>query len=128
MFFKKKKKDLENIEVNPLALDKPAFDEPIPDIQEGYNAGSKVMVRLVGNRPTKSYRVSGIDDVASKNNWKAWLYLAPVIVLVVIFLLYPLVNTFYIGDDFGDSRTCVLRTYIHILSNMFKIVLRALYT
>lgn len=97
MFFKKKKKDLENIEDNPLALDKPAFDEPIPDIQEGYNAGSKVMVRLVGNRPTKSYRVSGIDDVASKNNWKAWLYLAPVIVLVVIFLLYPLVNTFYIA-------------------------------
>lgn len=76
MFFKKKKQNLENVEDNPLALDKPAFDEPIPEIATGYNASSKVMVRLVGNRPTKSYRVSGIDDVASKNNWKAWLYLA----------------------------------------------------
>ena len=97
MFFKKKKQNLENVEDNPLALDKPAFDEPIPEIATGYNASSKVMVRLVGNRPTKSYRVSGIDDVASKNNWKAWLYLAPVIVLVVVFLLYPLINTFYIA-------------------------------
>lgn len=97
MFFKKKKKNLENVGDNPLALDKPAFDEPIPEIETGYNSNSKVMVRLVGRRPTKSYRVSGIDDVASKNNWKAWLYLAPVIVLVVVFLLYPLINTFYIA-------------------------------
>lgn len=97
MFFKKKKKNLENIDNNPLALDEPAFLEPIPDIQEGYHEDSKVMVRLVGNRPTKSYQVSGIDDVASKNNWKAWLYLAPVIVLVTVFLLYPLINTFFIA-------------------------------
>ena len=69
----------------------------IPDIQDGYDADSKVLVRLVGNRPTKAYQVSGIDDVASKNNWKAWLYLAPVIILVVIFLLYPLLNTIYIS-------------------------------
>jgi len=74
------------------------FDTGIPDIEEGYNSESKVVVRLVGNRrPTKSYRVSGIDDVASKNNWKAWLYLAPVIILVGIFLLYPLINTIYIA-------------------------------
>ena len=73
------------------------FDTGIPDIEEGYNSDSNVVVRLVGNRPTKSYRVSGIDDVASKNNWKAWLYLAPVIILVGIFLLYPLINTIYIA-------------------------------
>lgn len=73
------------------------FAGVIPDVQEGYNPDSKVLVRLVGNRPTKPYQVSGIDDVASKNNWKAWLYLAPVIILVVIFLLYPLLNTIYIA-------------------------------
>lgn len=69
----------------------------VPEIEEGYHHDSKVFVRLVGNKPTKAYQVSGIDDVASKNNWKAWLYLAPVLILVVIFLLYPLLNTIYIS-------------------------------
>lgn len=32
-----------------------------------------------------------------KNNWKAWLYLAPVLILMAIFLIYPLVNTFFIA-------------------------------
>ena len=73
------------------------FDTGIPDVAEGFDEKQNVVVRLVGKRPTKSYRVSGIDDVASKNNWKAWLYLAPVIILVAIFLLYPLVNTIYIA-------------------------------
>ena len=71
--------------------------DAVPDVEEGYHEDEKVVVRLVGKRPEKSYQVSGIDDVASKNNWKAWLYLAPVIILVVIFLLYPLINTIYIA-------------------------------
>ena len=33
----------------------------------------------------------------SKNNWKAWLYLAPVIILMAIFTFYPIVNTFYVS-------------------------------
>ncbi len=73
------------------------FDTGVPDIPEGYDQEKDVVVRLVGKKPTKSYRVSGIDDVASKNNWKAWLYLAPVVILVSIFLLYPLINTIYIA-------------------------------
>lgn len=32
-----------------------------------------------------------------KNNWKAWLYLAPVLILMAIFLIYPLINTFFIA-------------------------------
>ncbi|MFA5421429.1 MAG: sugar ABC transporter permease [Bacilli bacterium] len=28
-----------------------------------------------------------------KNNWKAWLYLAPVVILTGIFIFYPLINT-----------------------------------
>ncbi|MEG2269877.1 MAG: sugar ABC transporter permease [Bacilli bacterium] len=32
-----------------------------------------------------------------KNNWKAWLYLAPVLILMAIFLIYPLINTFFIS-------------------------------
>lgn len=33
----------------------------------------------------------------SKNNWKAWLYLAPAIILLGIFTFYPLINTILIS-------------------------------
>ncbi len=33
----------------------------------------------------------------TKNNWKAWLYLAPVIILLAVFTFYPIVNTFVVS-------------------------------
>lgn len=33
----------------------------------------------------------------SKNNYKGWLYLMPAIILIVVFTLYPIINTFYIS-------------------------------
>ena len=33
----------------------------------------------------------------SKNNWKAWLYLAPVLILMAVFTFYPLFNTILIA-------------------------------
>ena len=33
----------------------------------------------------------------SKNNWKAWLYLAPVIILMAVFTFYPILNTIRIS-------------------------------
>ena len=33
----------------------------------------------------------------SKNNWKAWLYLSPVIILMSVFTFYPIINTFAIS-------------------------------
>ena len=67
-------------------------------VQEGYNSQEKAIVRLVRpNNRKKEYQVSGLDDVASKNNWKGWLYLAPVIILIGVFLLYPLINTIIIA-------------------------------
>ena len=33
----------------------------------------------------------------SKNNWKAWLYLAPVIILLAVFTFYPIINTVYVS-------------------------------
>lgn len=33
----------------------------------------------------------------TKNNWKAWLYLAPALILMCIFTFYPLFNTFIIA-------------------------------
>ena len=71
---------------------------------EGYIAEEKAIIRLVKpSKNKKEYQVSGLDDVASKNNWKGWLYLAPVIVLIGVFLLYPLVNTILIAFTKGYS-------------------------
>lgn len=75
-----------------------AEPEKLPEYEEGFNERDNVVIRLVNNkRPKKVYQVSGIDDIASKNNWKAWIYLAPVLVLLSVFLLYPLINTIFIA-------------------------------
>ena len=74
--------------------------EKVPEYEEGYQKESNTIIRLVAEpkkKPKKAYQVYGIDDLASKNNWKGWLYLAPVIVLVAVFLLYPLINTIFIS-------------------------------
>ena len=94
-FFKKKA-------TSEIVENKPQLEEaPIelrPCYAEGYDEGSNTIVRLVGKaRSDKAYKVSGIDDVASKNNWKAWIYLFPVIVLIAVFLIYPLINTIFIA-------------------------------
>lgn len=36
-------------------------------------------------------------DAGERNNWKAWLYLAPVIILLSVFTFYPLINTVVIA-------------------------------
>ena len=33
----------------------------------------------------------------SKNNWKGWLYLAPVLILLSVFTFFPIVNSFFIS-------------------------------
>ena len=72
--------------------------EAAPIYEAGYNQEEKTIVRLISNRRRKNaYQVTGVDDVAAKNNWKGWLYLAPVIVLIAVFLIYPLINTIYIA-------------------------------
>ena len=72
--------------------------ETVPEYSEGVDENENKVVRLVSNKKIKKvYKVSGIEDVASKNNWKAWLYLGPVVVLISIFLLYPLINTIFIS-------------------------------
>ena len=77
-----------------------AEPEVRPEYEEGYYEESDTIIRLVSNKKKKdqkAYQITGIDDVASSNNWKGWLYLAPVIVLISVFLLYPLVNTIFIA-------------------------------
>lgn len=101
--FLKKKKKGQPSSGNGLKTLEP---EKVPEYEPGIQEDGKTIVRLVSNKKVKKpYRVSGIDDVASKNNWKAWLYLAPVIILVVIFLLYPLINTIFISLTKGYNYT-----------------------
>lgn len=74
------------------------FGETRPVYEPGYNAETNTVVRLVSKGGNdKPYQTRGIEDVGAKNNPMGWLYLAPVLILVVIFLLYPLVNTIFIS-------------------------------
>ena len=94
-FLKRKKKN-KNAD-NGIGL-QTVEPEKVPEYTPGIQDDGTSIIRLVSNKKVKKpYKVSGIDDVASKNNWKAWLYLAPVIILVTIFLLYPLINTIFIS-------------------------------
>lgn len=45
----------------------------------------------------------------TKNNWKAWLYLAPVIILMAVFTFYPIINT--IGISFLKNYDSIQKTY-----------------
>ena len=92
--FKKKAQEpiAQGLGVNEL------FAEERPVYEEGYDAENDVIVRMVSKKKTtKAYQTRGIEDIGAKNNWKGWLYLAPVIVLVAVFLIYPLINTIFIA-------------------------------
>jgi len=95
-----------------------------PDYNEGYDEQTNTVIRLCSpkkDKKQKAYKVTGIDDVASKNNWKAWLYLAPALILVVIFLIYPLVNTIFIS--FLSDYSYVDGTYSGFTFNNFGMIL-----
>lgn len=86
-----------------------AEPETRPVYEEGYDEESNTIIRLVSRKKTdKVYSVTGIEDTKSKNNWKGWVYLAPVIILIIVFLLFPLINTFLIsffdGYDYATGR------------------------
>lgn len=73
----------------------------------------------------------------SKNNWKAWLYLAPVIVLLAVFTFYPIINTIFVsflkGYNYytGKFDSFSLYNYLAVLttsteegSYMFNLVMK----
>ena len=57
----------------------------------------------------------------SKNNWKAWLYLAPVLILLSVFTLYPLINT--IGISFLKNYNYLTQTSDGFTFDNYAIVL-----
>lgn len=58
----------------------------------------------------------------SKNNWKAWLYLAPTIILLSVFTFYPIINAFVVSftADYdyvlGSKGGFTFQNYIEVLS------------
>jgi len=97
------------------------FAETRPEIPEGYDAERKTIVRVIPTKNTKAYQTRGIEDIGSKNNWKGWLYLAPVIILVAIFLIYPLINTIFIS--FTDNYKYASGTFDGLTLTNFTYIL-----
>ena len=73
----------------------------------------------------------------SKNNWKAWLYLAPVLILLAVFTFYPIINTVYVSflKDYNyttgthegftwDNYVAVLTPYSDYGKAMFNQVMK----
>lgn len=91
--------------------------------EDSYNEENNVIIRLVSPKSKKKdYAVKGIEDVASKNNWKAWLYLGPVVILIAVFLLYPLINTIFIA--FAKDYSYATGTFKGITLENFGVIFR----
>ena len=63
--------------------------------------------------------------VDSKKQWKAWLYLAPAIVLLLIFTVWPIINTFRLAflENYNEMAAISGATFKFGLAN-FKFVLK----
>ena len=97
---------LKNIIETNKTLDKEK-EEYVDSLKDDFNV-------VVVSRRNKDYvynynGLKNVKDDDAKNNWKAWLYLAPVLVLMAVFLIYPLIDTFFIS--FMKDYNYVLRTY-----------------
>jgi len=74
------------------------FDKRYGDLKLGSNPDKNVEVEVVSRKSIDpNYKVGGVVDQEQKNNWKAWLYLAPVLILMAVFLIYPLIDTIIIS-------------------------------
>ena len=82
-----------------------------------------VSLKLVGRNSFKirKKKHSEVNEMDAKNNWKAWLYLAPVLILMAVFLVYPLVDTFIISfyKDYnyikGTNAGLTFDNYLYVL-------------
>ncbi len=95
MWLDKFKKEREPVEY--INFENDTFhDSQLGDLKVGQNGD--VIVNVVSRKKIKkNYAVGGVLDQETKNNWRAWFYLAPVLILMAIFLIYPLINTIFIA-------------------------------
>ncbi len=99
------------------------FDSRLGELNEGYNEKEDVVVNIVSRKQAKKeYVVGGVLDQEQKNNWKAWLYLAPALILMSVFLIYPLINTIFIA--FMKNYSYATGTFDGFTFDNFLIILR----
>lgn len=62
--------------------------------------------------------------VESKNKWKAWLYLAPCIVLLLVFTVWPIVNTVRMAflENYSGLKAAGGQTFAFGFGNFVKVV------
>lgn len=78
-----------------MAIKETKFDptETIPAPEKKQNIFKRFYTNLKDNYKRRRDSFNG----GEKNNWKAWLYLAPVLILMAVFTFYPLINTIVIA-------------------------------
>ena len=62
--------------------------------------------------------------VDSKKQWKAWLYLAPAIVLLLVFTVWPIINTLRMAflDNYNGMRAVAGEKFNFGIENFKKVV------
>lgn len=62
--------------------------------------------------------------VDSKQQWKAWLYLSPAIILMMIFTVWPIINTLRMAflNDYGTLREVGGQTFTIGIDNFKKVI------
>ncbi len=62
--------------------------------------------------------------VESKHQWKAWLYLAPAIALLLVFTVWPIINTVRMAflEDYSGLRAAAGETFKFGIGNFLKVV------
>lgn len=88
----------------------------------GHNDDADINVNIVSRKRIKQeYVVGGVLDSEQKNNWRAWIYLAPVLILMSVFLIYPLINTIFIS--FMKNYSYVDNTFEGFTFDNFLVIL-----
>ena len=62
--------------------------------------------------------------VESKQQWKAWLYLSPAIVLLLVFTVYPIFNTVRMAflENYSGLKAAAGQTFEFGLGNFIKVM------
>ena len=113
----------ENVNESVAVANSTYLDSAYGELKEGYNPEQNVEVNIVSRKKIKKdYQVGGVLDQEQNNNWKAWLYLAPVLILMAVFLIFPLINTIAIAflKDYsyveGTSSGLTFDNFLEVLS------------
>ena len=100
-------------------------DQVFDGMKEGYlskyDESKDVIVHFVSRKKAnEKFKVGGVLDNEQSNNWKAWLYLGPVLILLVVFLLYPLINTIFIS--FLDNYSYIDGSFDGVTLDNFGVI------